>query len=134
MINPKNYPRFVHAGTQPDLSPDAASIFDAVTEQLQLSEEHGGPEGENYAALMRAIIAEAQERLDAYETAGLTDRVGYVVHLKNGARTPRWLAMCSQAVSDSPTVLHVTIRISQQRELEAKLEKDPNVISFKEEW
>lgn len=42
-------------------------IYVAVSAAMQLAEEVGGPEGEAYVALMRAIAAEATRRADTYE-------------------------------------------------------------------
>lgn len=44
------------------LSPAAKWIFEAVIYTLQNAEESYGPEGEDYVALMRAIVEEATER------------------------------------------------------------------------
>lgn len=41
----------------------AKRVFNAVTAAMQGAEEIGGPEGEEYIALMQAIIREAEERI-----------------------------------------------------------------------
>lgn len=42
--------------------PAVAPIFAAVLDAMQAAEEIGGPEGDEYIALMDAIIREAQQR------------------------------------------------------------------------
>lgn len=48
------------------MSATAKEIFDNVIKALQDAEEMGGPEGEDYLALMRAISNEALARAENY--------------------------------------------------------------------
>jgi len=52
----------------PEMSPVAREIFDRVLLAMQDAEEIGGPEGDDYDTLQRAIAAEALARAENYKT------------------------------------------------------------------
>ena len=53
--------------TRPTLSNTNGYFFRLVLDALQAAEEMGGPSGEDYLTLMRAVIAECETRIDAYK-------------------------------------------------------------------
>lgn len=59
-------PRCERSYANPDaskLAPAARAIFDRVFDAMQEAEELGGPDGDDYVALMRAIAREASARV-----------------------------------------------------------------------
>jgi hypothetical protein len=50
----------------PNLSGVAERIYREVMRTMQEAEELGGPEGQNYIELMRAISQEAQKRIEVF--------------------------------------------------------------------
>ena len=65
-----------HRRAQPAtaLSPVAREIYDGVFDAMQSAEELGGPEDDDYVALMEAISREATTRVAAFREAKEADR------------------------------------------------------------
>ncbi len=73
------------------MSPGAQAILSRVLEAMQHAEELGGPEGEDYVAMMRAIASEATRRAD---TAAGLDRRTLTFEFPNRAGAERFFRVC----------------------------------------